>query len=202
MSQVGLYLFLDDSQLARSTNHALNSIYILATSLTIIWHDKTRPPTFGEKSLKIAVYFAIMCFVTVPIAYVYIPNNYQYMSVLLLLQVLSVLMMMGGLQSLLMSDTINQHYELSIRDPLTGIYNRRYFFDKVKDCHMDFDKEPHSIIMCDIDFLNALMIIMVMILVIWLLSRLRPLSLDIPENWVLPPDLAGKNLRFYCTTMA
>ncbi|MDO6719660.1 GGDEF domain-containing protein [Psychrosphaera sp. 1_MG-2023] len=156
VSQVGLYLFLDDSQLARSTNHALNSIYILATSLTIIWHDKTRPPTFGEKSLKIAVYFAIMCFVTVPIAYVYIPNNYQYMSVLLLLQVLSVLMMMGGLQSLLMSDTINQHYELSIRDPLTGIYNRRYFFDKVKDCHMDFDKEPHSIIMCDIDFFKRI----------------------------------------------
>lgn len=154
--QVLLYFSFDDSQLARSINHSLNAIYILATMINIIWYDKSRPPTFGEKSLKIAIYFAIICFLVVPVAYVFIPNNYQYMSVLLLLQVLSVLIMMGGLQSLLMSDTINRHYELSIRDPLTGIYNRRFFFDQVKNCHLDIDKEPHSIIMCDIDFFKRI----------------------------------------------
>lgn len=154
--QMLLYVFLVDSQLARSINHAANSIFIFIISLPLIWTDKTRPPTHGEKSLKVAVYFAILCLSIVPLAYVFIASHYQFLSVLLLLQVLSVLLMMGGLQSLLMSDTINKHYEMSIRDPLTGIYNRRYFFQRVKDCFLDVDKEPHSIIMCDIDFFKRI----------------------------------------------
>jgi diguanylate cyclase (GGDEF)-like protein len=154
--QMTLFWLIDDSQFFRSINHAINTVAVLAMSIGLIWHEKSRPPTFGEKSLKTAFYFSNLCLLIVPIAYVLISNNYQYMSVLLLLQVLSVLMMMGGLQSLLMSDTIDRHYELSIRDPLTGIYNRRYFFEMVKDCPMDREQDPHSIVMCDIDFFKRI----------------------------------------------
>lgn len=150
------WLIDDDSQFLRSLFHATNSIYLLIISMKLIWRDHTRPATYGEKSLKIAFLFAIFCFVVVPFAYILIPNSYQYMSVLLLLQVLAVLMMMGGLQSLLMSDTINRHYELSIRDPLTGIFNRRYFFEKIKSSSTDDRTHQHVVIMCDIDFFKRI----------------------------------------------
>ena len=60
--------------------------------------------------------------------------------------------MIMGIQSLLLGDTIKQHYESSIKDPLTGIFNRRYFFETIKtDITSNEIDAIYSIILCDID---------------------------------------------------
>ncbi|MFZ5802783.1 MAG: diguanylate cyclase [Candidatus Omnitrophota bacterium] len=43
--------------------------------------------------------------------------------------------------------------ELAVRDSLTGLYVRRYFFDRLKDEHRRFlmNKRPLSMLMCDLD---------------------------------------------------
>lgn len=56
-------------------------------------------------------------------------------------------------QNLEMLEYIQKLRETSIRDPLTGLYNRRYFFEAAKELHkrMTRGEEPMTLAMLDID---------------------------------------------------
>ncbi len=55
--------------------------------------------------------------------------------------------------------TLKEHYEnISIRDPLTGLYNRRYFYERVENTLAGYDRYGQSlcILMLDIDYFKMI----------------------------------------------
>jgi len=111
----------------------------------------------GETALYRVIPIVMITFVLTPIFYVYSPSYFHFQSLIMLFQIISIVAMIMSLQSLLLADTINQHYESSIRDALTGIFNRRYFFEAIKKVISDkSEQEIDSVILCDLDHFKAI----------------------------------------------
>ena len=68
-------------------------------------------------------------------------------------QGLIALCFLGAFQTLLLSDISDLHYTNSITDPLTQLYNRRYFIQQANKALITARRHdfPIALIMCDID---------------------------------------------------
>ncbi|GGA75492.1 hypothetical protein GCM10011369_16690 [Neiella marina] len=65
----------------------------------------------------------------------------------------SIFALFGGLHAMLFDDQAELYREASITDPLTQIYNRRYFYDRVKAVVSQANRHDYkiSLLICDID---------------------------------------------------
>ncbi|NTV90447.1 MAG: diguanylate cyclase [Clostridiales bacterium] len=98
----------------------------------------------------------------------YIPHNLKIIlivigaAVLLLLVWIYSLRRAVSIKTNILSDTLEKYinserevYNLSIRDSLTGLYNRNYFENVLNNC-MNEDKICYGIVVCDIDGLKLI----------------------------------------------
>lgn len=83
----------------------------------------------------------------------YFPGDVLYQHLLAVLQVVSLICVLGGVYSLYLYGAVEKHRRDSITDPLTGLYNRRYLDDRLstESTRAKRTGEPLSLIACDID---------------------------------------------------
>lgn len=150
-SQVWSLHYLADSMWFRVANVSANAILVLIGCLLLIRNKETTNGQ-GEQIATAAHVFVITCYVLMPILYIAVNNDFYFKTLVLVIQVISVVSFMGGLLCLLMSDVIEQHYQHSIKDPLTNIFNRRYFFQTIREMSDNsLELSTNSVVLCDID---------------------------------------------------
>lgn len=76
-----------------------------------------------------------------------------HISFMMVTHSILILLMTGALLSLLLSDVVILHYQNSVKDPLTGLYNRRYFSSQAEVIQESSKRYefPVSLVLCDID---------------------------------------------------
>lgn len=106
--------------------------------------------THGETLVKYAALFIALIFFTVPAVYLTTQNIMLYVLCTIIIEVLIIHIWLGCLCALMMSDAIQTHYENSINDTLTGIYNRRFFMQHIEQCKRE-DMQNNALVICDLD---------------------------------------------------
>ena len=150
-SQVTASSLLEESIWFRLANTSANGILVLLGCISALNKSPVKS-SYGENIARFALVYVLIGFVLLPILYNSFEDLGFYYSVITVLFVVGLFALMGGLQSLLMSDVIDFHYQSSIEDPLTGIFNRRYFFQAVSNLAISAkDEEVNSVILCDVD---------------------------------------------------
>lgn len=150
-SQVVASSLLEESSWFRIANVSANGILVLLGCISLLNKNSVKA-SYGETIARFSFVYILIGFALLPILFNAFTDPSFFYSVITVLFVVGLFAMMGGLQSLLMSDVIDFHYQTSIEDPLTGIFNRRYFFQTIKGIA---DSQPeitlNSVILCDID---------------------------------------------------
>lgn len=150
-SQVFASSLLDESMWFRLANISANGILVLLGCISALNRSPVKS-SYGESIARFALVYVLIGFVLLPILYNSFEDMGFYYSVITVLFVVGLFALMGGLQSLLMSDVIDYHYQSSIEDPLTGIFNRRYFFQAISSLAQSTDtEEMNAVILCDVD---------------------------------------------------
>ena len=151
-TQLILTTNLAESEFWLTLNHSINVIIVLFFMLPLVNLNRTHAPPFGEVVTTHTLYFVITSYAIAPLIFLFTGNYMQYQSLILVLHLLVIFVLFGGLQCLIMSDVFERQYQTSIRDPLTGIFNRRHFFQQVKEvAAMQTQDMVNSVIVCDID---------------------------------------------------
>ena len=152
LSQLLLWWAVDDSLPWRTLNLSANAIALMLFCLPLINLSRTQTALFGERYTWYSLNFLTISFAILPLTYWLSDSIGQFQSWVLVLCLLGLFVLFAGLQCLLMSDAIEEHYQTSIRDPLTGIFNRRYFFQQVKQvAAMQQPNTINSVLLIDID---------------------------------------------------
>ncbi len=103
----------------------------------------------------IIYYFLIVTVMSamITIIFVSIIGIKYYLLILFNAQVINYLIWACALLFLMISDNAYLHYQNSVRDPLTGAFNRRYFSEKLEQLLTDTSlaNEQTALIICDID---------------------------------------------------
>ena len=150
-SQVVANYLLEDSFWFRLANISANGILVLLGCISILNRSQIKA-SYGENIARFSFVYVLIGFALLPILYNSFDDIGFYYSVITVLFVVGLFALMGGLQSLLMSDVIDYHYQTSIEDPLTDIFNRRYFFQTVASMATASEENTvNSVILCDID---------------------------------------------------
>lgn len=151
VSQVVATALLEESMWFRLANTSANGILVLLGCISVLNRSPVKS-TYGESIARFALVYVLIGFVLLPILFNSFEDMGFFYSVITVLFVVGLFALMGGLQSLLMSDVIDFHYQSSIEDPLTGIFNRRYFFQTVTNLAASAEREEvNSVILCDVD---------------------------------------------------
>jgi diguanylate cyclase (GGDEF)-like protein len=150
-SQVLASSLLEESMWFRLANISANGILVLLGCISVLNRSPTKS-SYGESIARFALVYVLIGFVLLPILFNSFEDMGFYYSVITVLFVVGLFALMGGLQSLLMSDVIDYHYQSSIEDPLTGIFNRRYFFQAISSLAQSAEtEEMNAVILCDVD---------------------------------------------------
>lgn len=150
-SQVLASSLLIESTWFKLANISANGILVLLGCISALNRSSVKS-SYGENIARFALVYVLIGFVLLPILYNSFEDMSFYYSVITVLFVVGLFALMGGLQSLLMSDVIDFHYQSSIEDPLTGIFNRRYFFQAVNNLALSTEvEEVNAVILCDVD---------------------------------------------------
>lgn len=150
-SQVVASSLLAESFWFRLANVSANGILVLLGCISILNKNAVKS-SYGESIARFSFVYVLIGFVLLPILFNAFDDIGFFYSVITVLFVVGLFALMGGLQSLLMSDVIDYHYQTSIEDPLTGIFNRRYFFQTIRSmAESQTEHSVNSVILCDID---------------------------------------------------
>lgn len=150
-SQVVASSLLQESSWFRVANVSANGILVLLGCISLLNRNAVKS-SYGETIARFSFVYVLIGFALLPILFNAFADPGFFYSVITVLFVVGLFAMMGGLQSLLMSDVIDYHYQTSIEDPLTGIFNRRYFFQTIKGMsEAQIEMSLNSVILCDID---------------------------------------------------
>jgi diguanylate cyclase (GGDEF)-like protein len=147
-----VFYWLFDSYLMRSAFLIANCILIMTFALKYI-PVNPKKYTYGEKIATASVVLS-MLFGIVVLGILYQTNDtFVYMSSLVIAQSAVALLVMGGCLTTYLSDISDMYYRESITDVMTGLFNRRYFFQQsnliLKSAERHFF--PISLLICDID---------------------------------------------------
>lgn len=147
-----LFHFIDSSQLARVF---ILNISIILITLSIIKHvplDKNRP-SFGEKlatlALKLSILLISMLFVTLS----FTSDPFNFLSALTVVVAVNTLLLFGSTLTMFLSEISDMYHKESSVDFLTGLLNRRQFYDS-SETIINLAKRQNfeiSLMMCDLD---------------------------------------------------
>lgn len=131
----------------------LSSYVLILLSCLPIIPKKSGVITYGEKVAMLGVSISAALLLAVVVIHMFSFDLFIYQSVLMIVQSLTALFFLGAFQTLLLSDISDLHYENSITDKLTGLYNRRYFMEQSSIALKTAQRHefPLALIMCDID---------------------------------------------------
>jgi len=134
-----------------------NYLFVLLSCISII-PKQVNTVTYGEKVAISSISMASILLFIALIIHLFSFDAFIYQTSLMIVQGLIALCFLGAFQTLLLSDVSNLHYENSITDPLTGLYNRRYFTEQANKALKTASRHefPISLIMCDIDFFKKI----------------------------------------------
>ena len=150
-SQVAAEMILTESYWFRLSNTSANGILVFLGCLSML-NKRPSNSSYGENIVRFSFVLALISFAMLPVLFSSFNDMNLYYAMITVLFVVNLFALMGGLQSLLMSDVIDFHYQTSIKDPLTGIFNRRYFFQSVNALSSNEEQYgANSVILCDID---------------------------------------------------
>ena len=151
VSQVTAEALLPDAYWFRLANTSANGLLIVLGCLNLLSRGVSQS-NYGENIARFSFILLMITLSMLPVLYQALTDTDYYYVAITVLIVVNIFALMGGLQSLLMTDVIDYHYQTSIKDPLTGIFNRRYFFQSVTGMTTNNEEHgSHSVILCDID---------------------------------------------------
>ncbi len=109
--------------------------------------------TQGEKQTRAGLLLAGIIVLFVLIAAPFFQDPWYYSTYLFTLCSSFTMLLLGVALNLVLSDIIETHYQNSITDTLTGLYNRRYFMTQFLIAMNQSRRyhNPISVLMCDID---------------------------------------------------
>lgn len=130
----------------------INYIGILLSCILVIPKQKNIK-TYGEKVAISGIVIASVLLALALIVHLFPLDAFIYQTTLMIAQGLIALCFLGAFQTLLLSDISDLHYTNSITDPLTQLYNRRYFIQQANKALITARRHdfPIALIMCDID---------------------------------------------------
>ena len=152
----GVFYFLIDSMMMRAVvvYSSCSAVYLYCIK------DLPRDPvkmSWGENVTRYALYAAASISLINCIPLLAGADVRTHVSFMMVTHSILILLMTGALLSLLLSDVVILHYQNSVKDPLTGLYNRRYFSDQAQVIQESSKRYafPVSLVLCDIDNFKA-----------------------------------------------
>lgn len=156
LSQVMLFVYNQDSLLFRVILAYINNVTILVYTLSIGLKSYSKNNT-GE-NIIIFTLLAMIVIIALPlITMITLSQNYPYMflTTVMMSQNMVLFIALDALLSLFMFDQVRMHYQRSIHDELTGIHNRRYFYEQIKQLMLS--RHAHGYIaLIDIDLFKLM----------------------------------------------
>lgn len=135
----------------------LNLMVLVVVSYRYVIRNPDNP-LIGERVMRVSLIIHLMlASMTIALALLYV-DIFIYMTFIMGILLLNTLLMSGSLLMMQLSDQIEINYSLSIEDPLTGLHNRRYFYQRLSeevDRHRRH-KRPMSLIIADLDFFKSI----------------------------------------------
>lgn len=144
--------YQSDHALARITFTYLNMTGVLLFSLSLFSRYRPEAGTI-DKILEVALGAAVFCIVLIPITFFAVPDEQIFLAVLLMAQIVLIFLMFGSIFYTLFYDALRLFKKSASLDPITELYNRRYFFEQASKFLYAAERHqfPVSIIVCDID---------------------------------------------------
>lgn len=136
---------------------------LLGLSLVVITKIYRNPeaPTRGERVARFA-FIIVVILMLVSMAALVVTNNFTtYLVISVPIQIFNLHISVLSLCALLLSDSINKHYDNSMTDALTGLPNRRYFMQQARQIVSENQDKPDaqsvaSMIVADIDYFKKI----------------------------------------------
>jgi diguanylate cyclase (GGDEF)-like protein len=148
---VGLFTIAFDIPYARAGLLALNCFVIALYTLKFIKRENV--PSYGETVAQFSVYSMLVAGVVLIASLAFNLDRYTYLSVLMVSQAVVTLIVLGSSLVMFLSDVSDLYYKDSIMDELTGLFNRRFFWQQTRFMMKSAERHkfPISIIITDID---------------------------------------------------
>jgi len=146
------FYFINDNLNHRIIFGLFNYIVILIASLPTIPKQSSHL-TYGEKVAISGIIVSALLLAAALFIHLFELNIFIYQTSLMIVQGITALFFLGAFQTLLLSDISELHYQNSITDQLTGLYNRRFFIEQANKILKSAQRHdfPITLIMCDID---------------------------------------------------
>ena len=147
-----LHLAFPEEHFAR-TILLLSTIIYLTLLATQHVSLKSEKQSYGEKTAQYTLYISVACLILLLAILLVTRNSLLYLSLLTVAYSAVLVLLMGSIQTMFLSDFANKFKKESNTDFLTGLYNRRYFMRTAQE-FIDLSKRsnsPSCAIMLDID---------------------------------------------------
>ena len=148
--QAAIYLYIEHSDYIRIALCITTEVIIFSVAFVFSWYHR-RPEHRGERYISLAM---LVCAISVsfPSLFLIKTRSFEVYGLgVVVMQILASDFLLGALMSLFLFDQINWHYRRSIRDELTGLYNRRYFRDQLSE-QIGQNDQQGVVAMIDIDY--------------------------------------------------
>jgi len=146
----GVFYFYYDNFAIRATITSINIAIVFYSCLAKI-PKKASAKSEGEKIAQVAIASTVLFTPASAIFFWFEQSFFLYMSTLMFTQAIAVTALVGAFLTLIMSDLIEDHYHNSVVDPLTGVYNRRFFEEQAQKVIGFTQNSQNGIIVVDID---------------------------------------------------
>ncbi len=152
LTQFYLVLEVPNSFDTRVNLSFLNYMPVFALALIFVIQKSNLQDT-SSKILTMVISADILIFTVPWSVHLIWDDTLLYYSSIMAAQNTLMLIMLGAFFSLFLFDKLQYHYESSITDELTGLYNRRHFLDVFNNVHSDnkHSNTKAGLVICDID---------------------------------------------------
>lgn len=147
-----LFYFIWESRLARTVVLILFALYFSITSLNLI-NKPNITLSAGERAAKVSLISSILFMEGLIAVLILMGETHIFFALLLISQSVLVLLFFGATLIIFLSDASQRYKTESITDFLTGLYNRRYFHNRLKEIIVMAQRHltPVTLIMMDLD---------------------------------------------------
>lgn len=147
-----LFYYVWESRLARTIVLILFALYFSITALNLI-NNPGKILSAGERATKVSLISSILFMEALIAVLVLFGETHIFFALLLVSQSVLVLLFFGATLIIFLSDASQRYKKESITDFLTGLYNRRYFHNRLKEIIVMAQRHltPVTLIMMDLD---------------------------------------------------